>query len=158
MGLIGLPPNGLTFQPLDLSGPTFGDLLTSTLGNMGTSGDDLDQSAQDLAEMMAAYEADVTAETITDTLPDGAVFNATVAELTLLGIEIDLDQTMQSISDALEGLSIGISVLDILEQWLQVFFKWAFIIARDVSVLLSQSGGIGIPGIPIPIPGVGGPG
>src|SRR5690242_2628525 len=70
MGLIGLPENGLGFAPLDLSGPTFADLLNSTLGDEATFSGSIDQSSGALSDLMAAFEADVTATDATDTIPD----------------------------------------------------------------------------------------
>ncbi len=139
---------------LTLTPGSYSDLVASTLGNMGTDGDALDQSSQALAALMSAYEADVLADTLTDSLPKGSVFAATIAELAALGVEIDMDQEMQGISDALGALSIGISVLDILQQWLKQFFRWGSIIAQDISIIASSSGGGNIFGIPI---GGGGP-
>ena len=116
MTLPGLTQKALPIVPLVVVPPYYTDLVTGTLGPFALDADPVDALIQALIDAEAAYEADVTAETITDSLPDGSVFAGTIAALTALGLEVDLDQDFQIISDALAGLGVGLVVLDLLNQ------------------------------------------
>ena len=120
MGLIGLPVNGLAFAPLVFNAPTFTDLLNSTLGNMGTSGDDLDLSSQALGLLMSAFEADVSSTDAADTIPDVTVKILDTGILDALAVEIAVaSATETAVSASLDFLAstFGVwGVFDVLVQ------------------------------------------
>jgi hypothetical protein len=146
--LIGLPANGLAFAPLVLDQQTYSDLVASTLGNMGTSGDDLDLSSQALSDLMAAFEADVTAETQADQFPAVKIFQPTVDALTAIGVEIDVaDTTSIAIGSAFDFLAATFAVWGVFDQLLQDLNTFLANLASNIWNLIASQPGIGVPGI-----------
>jgi len=116
LGLIGLPANGLAFAPLELPGPTFADLLNSTLGNTGTDGDDLAAATATLSDLMAAFEDDVTATDAADTIPDVAQEILSTAILDALLVEISVASATEiAIGSALDFLAGTFAVWNIFQ-------------------------------------------
>src|SRR5579864_9554026 len=120
MGLIGLPANGLAFAPLELPGPTYSDLVNSTLDGTGTFGGDIDQSSLALSDLMTAFENDVTSTDASDTIPEVAQEILSTAILDALLTEISIaSATEVAIGASLGALAAGFAVWNVFDQLLQ---------------------------------------
>jgi hypothetical protein len=116
MALPGLRKINVAGSVLALTDGTYSDLVLSTLGSMGTSGDDLDLSSQALAELMSAFETDVSSTDATDTIPDVTHEVLSTAVLEALAIEAaTATATELALSDALDFLAAGIGVWSVLD-------------------------------------------
>jgi hypothetical protein len=145
VGLIGLPANGLVWTPLNLTPGTYSDLVTSTLGNTATDGDDLDLRSQELAALVSDFETDVTNDTSIDNLPDGKIWQPTIGILKAILIEIDVaDNTALAIGNAFDFLAATFGVwgiLDALVSWIVAIIKDLIAWVRDaVNLVLSLLG------------------
>jgi hypothetical protein len=96
-------------------GPAYSQIVTDTLGNAATPGDDLDLGAQALTALMAAFESDVGSTDAADTIPDVGPQVIETASWAALAAEVALASTTELvISDALSFLADTFAVWGVL--------------------------------------------